>query len=70
MAAGNTFRSVEKFSLNVLRVLFPLPCPLCGKGVPFTNYGVAIAHCVGILERALLPFPGIYSAYKNAGPRE
>jgi len=35
MAAGNTFRSVEKFSLNVLRVLFPLPCPLCGKGVPF-----------------------------------
>ena len=35
------------------------------RQVPFTNYGVAIAHCVGILERALLPFPGIYAAYKN-----
>lgn len=35
------------------------------KGVPFTNYGVAIAHCVGILERALQPFPGIYAAYQT-----
>ncbi|MDY0003024.1 MAG: [FeFe] hydrogenase H-cluster maturation GTPase HydF [Polyangia bacterium] len=25
-------------------------------GVPITNYGVAIAHCLGILERALAPF--------------
>ena len=24
-------------------------------GVPITNYGVAIAHCLGILERALAP---------------
>ena len=36
------------------------------KNVPFTNYGVAIAHCVGILERALSPFPGIYAAYQAA----
>ena len=26
-------------------------------GVPITNYGVAIARCLGILERALSPFP-------------
>lgn len=36
------------------------------QGVPFTNYGIAIAHCTGILERALKPFPGIYGAYKSA----
>ena len=35
------------------------------KEVPFTNYGVAIAHCVGILERALRPFPGVYEAYRK-----
>jgi [FeFe] hydrogenase H-cluster maturation GTPase HydF len=28
-------------------------------GVPITNYGLAIAHSLGILERALRPFPGI-----------
>ncbi|HBO43100.1 MAG TPA: [FeFe] hydrogenase H-cluster maturation GTPase HydF [Planctomycetaceae bacterium] len=27
------------------------------SGVPMTNYGVAIAKCLGILERALAPFP-------------
>ena len=26
-------------------------------GIPITNYGLAIAHCFGILERALAPFP-------------
>lgn len=36
------------------------------KGVAFTNYGVCIAHCVGILERALRPFPGIYESYTAA----
>lgn len=25
-------------------------------GVPITNYGIAIAHCIGILERAVSPF--------------
>ena len=29
-------------------------------GVPMTNYGVAIARCLGILERALAPFPAAY----------
>lgn len=36
------------------------------RGVPFTNYGVCIAHCVGILERALRPFPGVYESYVQA----
>ena len=36
------------------------------KGVPFTNYGVCLAHCAGILERALRPFPGIYESYCQA----
>ena len=28
-------------------------------GVPITNYGLAIAHALGILERALVPFPDV-----------
>jgi [FeFe] hydrogenase H-cluster maturation GTPase HydF len=28
-------------------------------GVPITNYGLAIAACLGILDRALGPFPGV-----------
>lgn len=36
------------------------------RGVPFTNYGVCIAHCVGILERALRPFPGVYESYTES----
>jgi [FeFe] hydrogenase H-cluster maturation GTPase HydF len=28
-------------------------------GVPITNYGLAIAHCLGILGRALRPFPEV-----------
>ena len=39
----------------------------CGhQGVPFTNYGVAIAYCFGILERALRPFPESLAAYLEA----
>ena len=38
------------------------------QGVPFTNYGMAIANCFGILERALAPFPEVLAAYrKQAG---
>lgn len=36
------------------------------QGVPFTNYGVAIAHIHGILERALSPFPDAYEAFRAA----
>ena len=39
----------------------------CGRqNVPFTNYGVAIAGCFGILERALQPFPDALAAYRQA----
>lgn len=33
-------------------------------GVPITNYGLAIAFCLGIFERALQPFPAALEAYK------
>ena len=36
------------------------------QGVPFTNYGVAIAHVHGILERALSPFPDAFAAFEAA----
>ena len=31
-------------------------------GVPITNYGLAIAHSLGILPRALRPFPEVQEA--------
>ena len=36
------------------------------QGVPFTNYGVAIAHIHGILKRALSPFPDAFAAFEAA----
>lgn len=33
------------------------------QGVPITNYGLVIAHALGILERALEPFPEALSAF-------
>ena len=33
-------------------------------GVPVTNYGLAIAKSLGIIERALSPFPGALEAYR------
>ncbi len=35
-------------------------------GVPVTNYGVAIAHVLGICRRALQPFPAALDAYLAA----
>ncbi len=35
-------------------------------GVPITNYGLAIAASLGILDRALSPFPGAWEAYRQA----
>ena len=35
------------------------------QGVPITNYGIAIAHSLGILERALAPFPAALEAWRN-----
>ncbi len=34
--------------------------------VPFSNFGVALAHLNGILERALKPFPNAYLEFKSA----
>jgi [FeFe] hydrogenase H-cluster maturation GTPase HydF len=34
-------------------------------GVPITNYGLAIAHSLGILDRALAPFPAALEVYKK-----
>jgi len=33
--------------------------------VPITNYGIAIAHSLGILNRALEPFPAALEAYRK-----
>jgi len=35
-------------------------------GVPITNYGLAIAKCLGVLERALGPFPETLELYRGA----
>ncbi len=31
------------------------------QGIPITNYGIAIAHCHGILKRSLGLFPDLVS---------
>ena len=36
------------------------------QGVPITNYGLVIAHALGILERALEPFPEALAAFVAA----
>lgn len=36
------------------------------QGVPITNYGLVIAYALGILERALAPFPEALAAYHQA----
>lgn len=39
----------------------------CQKaGVPITNYGLAIAFSLGVLERALAPFPDALETYRSA----
>ncbi|HNW91355.1 MAG TPA: [FeFe] hydrogenase H-cluster maturation GTPase HydF [bacterium] len=37
-------------------------------GVPITNYGMAIAATLGILDRALAPFPAALAAWRTANP--
>ncbi len=44
-------------------VLYRMKCAE-DQGVPFTNYGIAIAKMTGILERSLRVFPGIVDAYQ------
>jgi len=35
-------------------------------GVPITNYGLTIAYCLKIFERALAPFPDALTAYRSS----
>ena len=35
-------------------------------GIPITNYGLTIAYSLGILERALGPFPAALEAFREA----
>jgi hypothetical protein len=35
-------------------------------GVPITNYGLTIAKCLGVLERALEPFPEALGLCRDA----
>jgi hypothetical protein len=38
----------------------------CRKaGVPVTNYGLVIAYSLGILDRALEPFPAALDIYRS-----
>ncbi|HCU05954.1 MAG: [FeFe] hydrogenase H-cluster maturation GTPase HydF [Gammaproteobacteria bacterium GWE2_42_36] len=39
-------------------------------GVPCSNYGLTIAHCLGILERAIEPFPDALAAYRSHSSSE
>lgn len=39
------------------------------QGVSMTNYGIAIAHMHGILDRALAPFPDLHQAWSNTANR-
>lgn len=36
---------------------------------PVVNYGIAIAHCFGLLERALAPFPEALAAFQRSVPK-
>ena len=36
------------------------------QGVPFTNYGIAIACMTGTLERSLRPFPRLHRLLTEA----
>jgi [FeFe] hydrogenase H-cluster maturation GTPase HydF len=40
------------------------------QNVPITNYGLAIAYVMGILDRALEPFPDALAAYREALERQ
>ena len=40
--------------------------PLPRGGVPITNYGLTIAYSLGILERALGPFPAALEAFRES----
>ena len=48
-ATGSFFERAENSLLDFLRLWIPLPCPLCGKGVPFD--GTANMFCADCMAR-------------------
>ncbi len=75
------FVSGHDFAADLSDVALVLHCGACmtnrrailsriaqchAAGVPITNYGIAIAYCLGLLERALGPFPEALAAYGEA----
>lgn len=66
-------RSIEDYSLVIqcggcmltrTQVINKL-APAIAKGIPVTNYGMAIAYCHGIFDRAVAPFVGGMSAEQD-----
>ena len=55
---GGCMADRQKYSRRIIK--------LEEAGVPVTNYGLAIAHSLGILERALSPFPTVLDAFRKA----
>lgn len=63
---GVTPRPIEEYSLVIQcggcmltrKQIINKLAPAIAKGVPVTNYGMAIAYCHGIFERAVAPFIG------------
>ena len=51
--------------LSSREVKYRMKCSV-DAGVPFTNYGTAIAYLNGILERSLSVFPELLERYKEA----
>ena len=75
------FVSGHDFPSDLARYALVLHCGACmtnrravlarqaactAAGVPIVNYGIAIAYCLGLLERALGPFPAALEAFRKA----
>jgi len=44
--------------LNEREVKYRMKCAV-DQGIPFTNYGIAIAYMKGILQRSIEPIPNL-----------
>lgn len=75
-----SFASGHDFPADLAKYALILHCGACmtnrravlsrqaraaAAGVPAVNYGMAIAHCLGLLGRALAPFPEALAAVKQ-----
>ncbi|MCC8179563.1 MAG: [FeFe] hydrogenase H-cluster maturation GTPase HydF, partial [Planctomycetes bacterium] len=79
------FASGHDFPANLAEYSLILHCGACmtnrravlsriaraeAAGVPIVNYGVAIAYCLGLLERALEPFPEALARFRQAEAKQ